>query len=103
MSAIAHWIARQLWWGMLWFMRRPWMKRLQRASTRIFGPAREARARESLKRQNAFALRYGLRILTVAVMVLLASALITGSYLLLGYLNENGVLRVPGTEPVIGR
>lgn len=87
---------------MLWFMRRPWMKRLQRNSTKWFGPDREARAWESLKKQNAFALRYGLKILTFAINLLLASALITGSYLLLGYLRESGALQVPGTDNVVG-
>ncbi len=88
---------------MLWFMRRPWMKRLQRASTKWFGPEREAKAWESLKRQNAFALRYGLRILTFAINLLLASILITGSFYLLGYLRDSGALTVPGTETVSGQ
>lgn len=96
MSVIAHWLARRLWWGMLWLMRRRWMKRLQRASTRIRGPKHEARAWESLKRQNAFALKHGLRILTVSITFLLASMIITGSYLLLLKLTEAGALQVPG-------
>lgn len=96
MSAIAHWLARRVWWGMLWLMRRPWMKRLQRASTRLRGPEHEHKAWESLKRQNAFALRYGLKVITFSITLLLASAAITGSYLLLLRLQESGALHVPG-------
>lgn len=95
MSAIAHWIARQLWWWMLWLMRRPWIKRLQRASTRLGGPNRQRRNWESLKRQNAFAMRHGLRVLTFSITLLLASAVVTGSYMLLLKLQETGALQVP--------
>jgi len=88
---------------MLWFMRRPWMKRLQRNSTKWFGPSRESKALESLRRQNAFALRYGLTILTFAMNLLLASILITGSFFLLQYLSDTGALHVPGSEMPFGQ
>lgn len=80
---------------MLWLMRRPWMKRLQRASIGWMKPERRERVWESMQRQNAFALRYGLGILTVAVYLLLLSFLFTGSYFLLLSLQERGVLSVP--------
>lgn len=76
-------------------MRRPWMKRLQWASTRMFGPEREVRAKESLKRQNAFALKHGLKVLTLCITLLLASAMITGAYMLLLKMKETGALEVP--------
>lgn len=88
-------MARELWWAMLWFMRRPWMKRLQRASTRIFGEARQAKAVASLQRQNAFARRYGLPLITIALNLMLASILVTTAYLILLNLGESGALTVP--------
>lgn len=68
MSAVATVFARRLWAAMLWFMRRPWMKRLQRNSVKIFpeGPRRD-KAWESFRKQERFARRYGLKILVWVV------------------------------------
>ena len=46
-------------------------------------------------RQNRFARRYGLKILTVAVNVLLASIIITLSFLMALNLVDQGILTVP--------
>ncbi|MCW5935826.1 MAG: hypothetical protein KIT11_00775 [Fimbriimonadaceae bacterium] len=64
MSETALWIARRVWWAMLWFMRRPWMKRVQRASINLWpeGAKRES-ARASFRRQERLARQIGLRVL----------------------------------------
>jgi len=95
MSAIAKKLARVLWWYMLWFMRRPWMKRLQR---HFFAPSLNGRVRqasESFKRQNRWARRWGLRMLTVSMNVLIASVLLTVIFETTLQLYESGALAVP--------
>ena len=74
MSWLARLISRRIWAGMLWFMRRRWMKRLQRGSVRVFpaGPARD-RAWNNFRRQERFARKYGLHILTFVVTLCLYS------------------------------
>ncbi|MEQ1932447.1 MAG: hypothetical protein ABL962_01020 [Fimbriimonadaceae bacterium] len=80
MNLLARYLARQLWAGMLWFMRRAWMKRLQRAATKFGGPSREAKRLQSLKVQNAFARRIGLPLMTGLITIVLWSILFTFSY-----------------------
>jgi hypothetical protein len=73
-------MARCTWYGMLWLMRRPWMRRLQRASMRVvLAPHREAVSRRRMQ-TDRFARRHGLRVLTFMFGVLLASVIFTASY-----------------------
>lgn len=95
MSAIARFVARWIWANMLWLMRRPWMKRLQRASLNLFSGERRERARSSMVRQNRWARRTGLSLLTFSVNMLLASMIITGSYFLILNLYESGYFNGP--------
>jgi hypothetical protein len=95
MGALARFLARQLWWGMLWLMRRPWMKRLQNRSTTIFGPKREVKMRASLHRQNAIARRWGLTLITLMMNLLLASIVITLVYTTALGMYESGLLKGP--------
>lgn len=72
MSPLANWLARKVWWMLLWFVRRPWVRRLQRASTDWHrDPAKRDRARRALVRQERFARRYGRRILHGAFLIAL--------------------------------
>lgn len=82
MGAIANWLARRLWWGMLWFIRRPLIKAWQRKAFLIVAPVARPRFRESLLAQNRFARRYGLGILTFMLTLALGSAAITATYFL---------------------
>jgi len=95
MSALARYLARVLWWSMLWLMRRPWMKALQRKSTTIFGGRFQEKARHSLVSQNRFARKHGLVMLTVALNLMLASFAVTGTYFAVIALYENGTLTLP--------
>lgn len=92
MSAIAAILARNLWGIMLWIMRRPWMKRLQYGSIKLFPPSRREKARMNLIRQNRWARRYGQPLLRFAFLALLASMAITFTYYAAIYLVESGAL-----------
>lgn len=80
---------------MLWLMRRPWMKRVQRWSWQILPESKREKARLNLQRQNLFALRYGLRLLRVTIMMFFGSVLLTLTYLMVLELQQAGALEVP--------
>lgn len=94
-SALARWLARRAWWGMLFLMRRPWMRWAQERAVRTLPASARAGVRRSVADQNRFARKIGLPMLTVAFNLLLASMAITGIYYFLLYLAETGALRVP--------
>lgn len=80
---------------MLWLMRRPWMKRLQRLSMGARGTPREAKARRSLARQNAFARRVGLFVITLCFNLLFGSILVLGAFAAAIELRDSGLLSYP--------
>ncbi len=95
MSAIAKWLARIIWRAMLWLMRRRWMKTLQRKSIELFPRKMRANARESMARQNRFARRIGLPMLTFMMNLVVGSILITACFLTALHLFESGFLTIP--------
>ena len=98
MSALANDMARLLWWYMLWLMRRPWMKALQRRWLTWVRESRRENAKRAVKRQNAWARKWGLPLLRGAMTVLLISVLITITYLIATNLYESGAFQVPQRE-----
>lgn len=86
---------------MLWFMRRPWMKRLQTASTRWRGPKHEKEMRDSLTRQNAFARKIGLVVVTMAINLLVGSVMILGAIASALELRDSGLLTSPEQIPTV--
>lgn len=99
MSFLAQALARRLWAAMLWFMRRKWMKRLQRSSVTLFpeGPRRD-KAWEGFRNQERFARKYGLRILTGVITVCLYSILLLVLYNVVYLALEQGWLPTRETE-----
>jgi len=95
MNAVARYLARLIWGNLLWTMRRPWMKRLQRASGNLFPAARQDRFRQSVVKQNRWARRYGFALLTFSLNLFLASVIVTGTYFLVLGLYESGQLSMP--------
>lgn len=95
MSALARLLARRLWWALLWLMRRPWMKRLHRATAAWLPEGARRRARRSIVRQNRLARRYGLMTLTFSFNLLLASLALTLTFMAALHLYESGVLTLP--------
>jgi hypothetical protein len=95
MLAIATWMARTLWRIMLWSMRRPLTKQIQRKSVLLFPPTMRERAWRSMVKQNKFARRIGLPMLTSMMSLVVGSILISGSFMLAMRLYEMGYLSVP--------
>lgn len=77
MSSLADFLARRLWWSLLWLMRRPWMRRFQDGAFRLVPEKRRPGALRNHYRQNAFARRYGLRGLRLVILAFLASVSLT--------------------------
>ncbi|MES1227289.1 MAG: hypothetical protein ABUL72_01380 [Armatimonadota bacterium] len=90
--------ARRLWWGMLWIIRRPSMRRLQRASVNLFPESRRAKVHESALRQERFARKYGLAVVTLSLNVLALSLLLTGTYALVTTAIDRGWIVMPSQE-----
>lgn len=93
MLATARWIARRIWWASLWLMRRAWMRRAQRMPLRWMSSERAERARLNLVRQNVFARRIGLRLITFVVALFLISLAIQVVSATAVYLVQSGILR----------
>lgn len=94
LSSPAYWIARRVWWAMLWFMRRPWVKRARRRMIE-----RQVRRGVSgwklITTQDRLAHRHGLKILTFCFTLLLGSMFVAGTYLAALRLYEIGLLQPP--------
>lgn len=92
MSKLANWLARWVWWSVLWLMRRRAIKTLQRRSVAWLPERTQIHARASLRRQNRFARRHGQQILTWTITLFLASVLLTWTFLLALNLYDSGML-----------
>ncbi|MBC8064326.1 MAG: hypothetical protein H7Y17_05815 [Chlorobia bacterium] len=66
------------------------MKKLQRASANLFPAHKREKAWTSMKRQNSWARRVGLRLLTFSINMLLASMIITTTYFVVLGIYEGG-------------
>ena len=102
MSALANDMARLLWWYMLWLMRRPWMKALQRRWLRMGSEARQIARLRGFIKQNRFARRWGLLVIRIGMNFVLASALLTIVYLAVLNLYLSGAFSGPKPEQGIG-
>lgn len=80
---------------MLWLMRRRWMRAAQNRALGLVPAAKREAALASHRKQNAFALRYGLRILVVMFNILLASVLLTLTLTASLRLYEAGLFNAP--------
>lgn len=89
MSEIARWLARIIWWRMLLFQRIPWVRRFRRGWLRKI-PDSTARR---MVRQDRFARRHGLAILTFSMTLVLASLALTVTYLVALEMLNAGLLR----------
>ena len=90
----AQWLARTTWSGVLWWMRRPWIKSLRRRA--VEGQRRRGvRGWRSIAEQDLFAMRYGRRVLAWSFAALLASIYLVGFYMGAVKLFEMGVFTPP--------
>lgn len=88
MVDLARLLARFVWWRALRFMRLPWVRRVRRWWLRSL-PDRTA---QRMIRQDRFARRYGVAILTFSLTIALGSVTVTGCYLVALALVQSGVL-----------
>jgi cytochrome c biogenesis protein CcdA len=88
-------LACWLWKAMLWLMRRPWMKALQRKSVQVLPSSLRPRAEASMKKQNAFARKYGLTWLTCVIAFFLTTVGLTWTYQAALYTVQSGNLNPP--------
>ncbi|MFQ3677976.1 MAG: hypothetical protein SNJ74_08535 [Fimbriimonadaceae bacterium] len=88
-------LARLIWGGMLWFMRRPPVKRFRRGFVRFLPESRRAGAWESVRRQDRFARRYGLTVLTISLGISIAIVFFGIAYSLALELYNRGQLSLP--------
>jgi hypothetical protein len=95
MSAIANWLARHAWYWMLYFMRRPFIKRLQRRWLREVPGEPYKRFPKAFVRQNRFARRFGLHLLTFTFNLFLVSVFITFAYQAATSMLESGFFQPP--------
>ncbi len=95
MSALANYLARNLWWAMLWLMRRPVLKRLRRYAPMLAPRDSRDRIRRRMIDQDRFARRHGLGVLRFALSVLLASLTVTVTMAAVLQLYDSGMLTVP--------
>ena len=77
---------------MLWIIRRPVMRRLQRASVRLFPASKRERVQQAAIKQERFARKYGLTVLTFSLNVLALSLLLTLTYALVTEAIDRGWL-----------
>lgn len=71
------WVARRIWWCMLWYMRRPFMRRMQRAAINLYRPEKREKARLTMIKQEKFARRIGLPVLRFVLKFFVLSVVIS--------------------------
>lgn len=70
-------LSRRVWYGMLWFMRRPPIRRMQRSWVSLVPEKRRSLAWASFIAQEKWAREHGLGLIRLMVLVVLASAGLT--------------------------
>ncbi len=92
------WLARQLWFVMLWWMRRPFIRRLQRMSLAYVMRRKGESARTKYLSQERWARRHGLNLIHTSLRLLMISIGCTAIYF--GFLEavEKGYFQIPVPE-----
>jgi hypothetical protein len=80
---MTRWLARQLWWIMLWLIRRPSSRRLQKAVLNLVPTTKRESARASMIKQERFARRIGLPLLTFVIRLFFLSVTMTVAILVI--------------------
>lgn len=91
-------VARRIWAGMLWVMRRPHVRRLQRAMILAVPVKVRPKALKTFLAQERFARRHGLPILTFFVGLFFVSFAFTVVYYGMTEVLERGWIRLPQQE-----
>lgn len=94
MSFVADWLARRLWAAMLWFMRRPAIRRLQRGHVLLFPKGAREEAWRRFRAQERFARRHGLTLLRWTMVLALSLFVMSLAYLFVMRLVESGAFEL---------
>jgi hypothetical protein len=93
MSKLASWLARITWFWIIYWMRRPWMRRAHMAPLKwIQSESKRAKFIASYQSQNKLARRIGLPMLRFIYLIFLAVMALQVAYSFAMYLNESGYL-----------
>jgi hypothetical protein len=92
---LAYRIARVVWWGMLWFMRRRAIRRMRTKSWAMWPEPIRGRIKRSMLAQDKWALRHGLRIVTAITAFTLGCMIMWLIFTLCQFLLDNGVFTIP--------
>ena len=98
MLSIANLLARKTWFFVLFWMRRPWMKRVHLYPMAKMSEDKGKVYYEKYKKQNRFARRIGLPLLRGVYFLFVASVLIQITMLVALRMNEQGWLSPPKLE-----
>jgi hypothetical protein len=95
---MTRWIARKIWGWMLWSIRRPAARKLQRAALNLIPESHRESAHKSAIKQEKFARKIGLPLLTFVINLFFVSVALT--FMLLFILNAvaDGWLVIPTRE-----
>lgn len=88
-------VARRLWYFLLWFMRRPVMRRAQRRMLSFLPEGRRDKALKNIHRQNDFARRIGLNLMRTMVSILFLSFGLSATVMIVSEMAARGALTVP--------
>lgn len=95
MTPILNWLARRLWYLMLWTMRRPPIKRLRLTFPKYLPPSQREKAWQSFRNQERFARKYGLTltrwIVGIVLFIFLFQLIGAGVY----WMYAEGLLSLP--------
>jgi hypothetical protein len=78
---------------MLWFMRRPLIKRMRRNAPNLLPERKRAAAWENIKAQDRWAMKHGQSMIRFSLNVFFASCFVTAVYMALLRAQEIGLLR----------
>ncbi|MFM9873728.1 MAG: hypothetical protein ACKVQS_09725 [Fimbriimonadaceae bacterium] len=92
------WLARKIWGWMLWSIRRPAARKLQRAALNLVPESRREAAHQSAIKQEKFARKIGLPLLTFVINLFFISVALTLILLFVLNANAEGWLVIPTRE-----
>lgn len=98
MFSLANLLARNTWFIVIQWMRRPWMRKIHLMPMRRMNELRKEKFYEGYKSQNRIARRIGLPLLKYAFLIFLASLFLQLTYYAVLMMNEHGWLAPPELE-----
>jgi hypothetical protein len=92
MTQCAHWLARHVWWFLLWFLRRPAIKLFRATAHQRLPKSMQAKAHRNVVEHDKFARKYGVQVLTIMFLILITSILLSLTGWVVLRMIDNGVI-----------